>query len=510
MRSSNLFSTCLLIFSCLATQIWSTVNAQSLQWGAGINGPGVLEVRETEITDGGSVYSTGHFTSIVDFDPGAGVLNLDAGNGFNGWVQKLNPNGGMSWTVQVGDTTGNNETVVMYGLTVTDSGYVYASGHYYGSVDFDPGPGTHYLNASVYEMFVLKLDSNGQFLWVYSTEGVGQGASTSSWSIDADGFGNVYALGHTYDSVDVDPGPGTVILDQTDPDRNTIVVKLDPAGNLIWGRSFGNGDDTQGFGIACDPQGNAYVGGGYLNTIDIDPGPGTQSMTSSGGQDIFILKLDVNGNLAWGHSIGSPSGDWILSLDVNSMGDVVACGSYTGTVDFDPGVGVANLVSQSSFNSPLNGFVLKLDAGGNYSWARSLDASLIGHCDDLSIGGADNIYVCGDARDTVDLDPGPGQDLIFTGLMDVYFMVLDDNGIYVNGHGFEAPVGVSEFSWTISANANEEFVIGGKFDQGMDLDPGPGVDSLPSGPGTNMFIVNLSLDSCATLLLAMDSILTPT
>jgi len=104
-------------------------------------------------------------------------------------------------------------------------------------------------------------------------------------------------------------------------------------------------DDGECSGIALDSSNNIYVTGSFKATVDFDPGAGTFNLTSAGLWDIFVSKLDGNGDFIWAKSIGGTDSDGIYGVAVDSIGDVYTTGYFISTVDFDPGVGTFNLIS---------------------------------------------------------------------------------------------------------------------------------------------------------------------
>ncbi|MEM7039925.1 MAG: hypothetical protein AAF570_23330, partial [Bacteroidota bacterium] len=109
--------------------------------------------------------------------------------------------------------------------------------------------------------------------------------------------------------------------------------------------------------MALDTKGNVYLWGRFSFTVDADPGPGTFNMTSNGGGDVFIQKIDTSRNLIWAEHFGGVGFEdaRTISLDLQN---VIVAGSFRNSVDFDNGPAQANL---SSFNASYDMFVMKLD-----------------------------------------------------------------------------------------------------------------------------------------------------
>ena len=57
--------------------------------------------------------------------------------------------------------------------------------------------------------------------------------------------------------------------------------------------------------MTTDAAGNVYIVGSFTGTVDFDPTSGTQNYTAQGYSDIYIQKLDINGNLIWLKQIGA-------------------------------------------------------------------------------------------------------------------------------------------------------------------------------------------------------------
>jgi len=72
------------------------------------------------------------------------------------------------------------------------------------------------------------------------------------------------------------------------------------AQTFAWAKKLGGSTNDQSYSIALDGSGDVYTTGFFSGTADFDPGPGTYTLTSVGGNaDIFISKLDALGNFVW-------------------------------------------------------------------------------------------------------------------------------------------------------------------------------------------------------------------
>src|SRR6185436_19051747 len=91
-------------------------------------------------------------------------------------------------------------------------------------------------------------------------------------------------------------------------------------------------------------------------------------------------------------------------IKVNSVGDVIVSGEYTGVIDFDPGPGTytMNAYGQNDVS------ILKLDNNGNFVWAKEFGGTNIDWPHEIELDASDNIYTTGAFGATVDFDPGPG------------------------------------------------------------------------------------------------------
>jgi hypothetical protein len=362
----------------------------------------------------GNIYITGYFRGTVDFDPGTGITNLTSVGENDIFILRLDSSGNFVWAKSMGGLL--NDAGVDIDLDSTN-GYIYLTGNFFGVADFDPGTGTNYLTSKGEgDIFVSKFDGNGNFVWA---EGIGGTLNDRGLAITVAGS-HVYLTGSFQDMVDFDPGAGITNLISAGG-SDVFIAKYYQDGNFVWAKGMGGASNESGNEIALDGNGNLFTTGEYEGLGDFDPGPGTVNLTNAGASDVFINKLDSDGNFVWAKGIGGFDYDAGTSIAVDVNGYAYIVGYFYDTVDFDPGVGVTNITSVGSSDI----FVSKYDGGGNLIWARSIGGPSFDGSYDIVLDGSGHQFITGDFTGSVDFDPGPGtSNLISQGESDIFVTKL--------------------------------------------------------------------------------------
>jgi hypothetical protein len=303
----------------------------NLVWAKTFTGSDEIQSTGIAVDASGNVYTTGQFHGTIDFDPGTGTDNHTATADHNAFVCKLDTDGNYIWAK---DFDGDASTMGD-GIDVDNSGNVYTTGSLLGTADFDPGTGTANLTSEGYfDLYVSKLDANGDYVWAKSIGQVGEITAEYSRSIVVDGGGNVYTTGTFSDTIDFDPGAGVANL-VSDGGFDAHVLKMDTDGNYIWAKNLGGEQGAGGYAIAVDLAGNVYTAGGFFDTADFNPGAAYDTLIAYGSNDIYLSKLDANGNFLWAHSMGGGSSDVGLGIAVDQYENVYSTGYFGGTAWFD-------------------------------------------------------------------------------------------------------------------------------------------------------------------------------
>lgn len=465
----KIFFICIILTRCFSSGL-----CQNLEWAYSFGSTSQIEQGcSIAVDDSGNVYTTGYFCLTVDFDPGPGVFNLTATNYTDVFVSKLDNSGNLIWAKRIGGSNADD----VHSINLDHSGNIYLVGNFSNTVDFDPGLGTFNLYSNPYDAFILKLDANGNFIWVKQLR---SSIEITGNKIETDKLNNVYIFGNYKDTVDFNPGSLTYYLN-SNGNTDVFVLKLDSLGNFIWAKSFGAMDQDNGITSAIDSLNNIYLSGWFIGTVDFDPDTGTYSIASQlGGLDSYIAKLDSSGNLIWVKTIAGNSSDQISSMTIDKFGNLCFTGYFRATPDFDPGASIYNLTSAGAHDI----FVLKLDLDGDFISAKRFGSEdedigfsiVTDRWGDLFIGG----------KFTGALDFGNGNILNSSGYYDIFVLKLSSVGNLIwsgklGGIDNEEP-----------ANIAIDFVgnlyITGSFRQTVDFDFGTGVNNLISAGYEDIFI----------------------
>lgn len=432
-----------------------------------------------------NVYVTGYFNGTVDFDAGAGVVNLSSAGGNDIFLTKYDASGNYIWATAMGGSS----TDQGLSLTVDAAGKVYLSGFFKGTADFDPG------SSSSANLSTLVSLENG-FISTYAAStgnyisakqlggisGVGGNVFLKSHKIDASG--NVFITGEFSSQVDFDPGPGTVTLTSSG-NADMFIAKYDASGNYLWAKGIGSSSSNDnGSSLTVDGSGNLYVTGYFQGTVDFDPGAGTAELTNIGWDDIFLAKYDASGNYVWAKVIGGTNTDLAVSVSLDGSGNILLTGTFTGTVDFDPGSATTNLTSGGQSDI----FLAKYDASGNFVWAKRLGGTSTDNVSYLTTDGSGNIYITGNYNGTADFDPGAGSANLttFNGNTDLYLAKYNGSGEYV----WAKSIGNSgsDCGVSISLDGSGNIHLTGYFQGTVDFDPGSGTSNLTNVGGFDIFL----------------------
>jgi hypothetical protein len=369
-------------------------------------------------------------------------------------------------------------------IALDSAGNIYIAGFFQGTPDFDPGAGTMAI-ASVgqYDGFVVKYDPAGSLLWAHT---FGSTDYDYIFGVKVDAAGNVHVVGTFLGTVDFDPGPGTQSVTATGLFSDVFVLKLDTDGNFVWVSPIVGPRSEIGYAVELDASGNVYAMGQFSDTPDFDPGAGTANLTAVNPSDLFVLKLDSDGNFLWVAGVAGEVRDFGRFMTIDASGNMYLTAGFQGTVDFDPGAGTSNLTSAGDSDV----FIWKLDGAGNFLWAHALGSTNDDDGLSLDVDGAGNLVVAGSFQGTVDFDPGAGTtNIASTSAYSLFVVKLTSAGLFTWAGGF---TGMDDgYTYGLVTDGPGDIFVVGSFEGTADFDPGVGGAIANSAGDEDSYITKL-------------------
>lgn len=301
--------------------------------------------------------------------------------------------------------------------------------------------------------------------------------------------------------------------------NDVFLSKLDPAGNALWSRQFGDSFNQSPHGVATDSAGNVVVVGTFDGAIDLGDGP----LQNQGARDGFVAKFDASGDLAWSNQIASQSPISVTDVAIDpSSGDVIVVGSFEGSIDYgdgsisstgagdrdafiarlasstgasvwwrdygdgadqqlnavtiDPagnivaggyfsGTMVLGNTSLSSGTSAEDIVVARFDSAGNVDWAKRFGSDGFDRLYGISADPTGAIAMTGHIEGSVDFGCGP---LAHVGGVDAFLTRLNSVGQCSWSKAIGGPG--DEDGYEVAAGADGGVIVAGSFDQTIQVD----------------------------------------
>ena len=264
------------------------------------------------------------------------------------FLRKLDSDGKLLWTRQFGSDFDDFAA----GVAVDASDNVIIAGYTKGALEGD--------NAGGEDVFVRKYDADGAVVW---TRQFGTANRDLAVAVAVDAAGAILVGGSTNGVLG---GSAAGLWD-------AFVRKYDASGNVIWTRQLGTSANDFMRGVAVDNAGNILLSG---QTRGVFEG------SNAGGDDVFLQKLDPDGELIWTRQFGTPAADLARGVAVDSSANVLVIGNTTGDL------GAANAGDSDVF-------IRKYDADGTVLWTRQFGTSADDNATGVAADSSGNILMVG-------------------------------------------------------------------------------------------------------------------
>lgn len=305
----------------------------------------------------GNIFITGYFSGLVKLSDN---ISINSENEKNCFVIKYDKNGMFIWASRT------NGVFDKYGkdLTIDKNGNILITGVFKNDISFfyedeitgiDKGDNNEdketersfTLNSKgASDIFIAKYSCNNELLWAKQSDGDG---TAESASIKSDNKGNSYITGYFTNTCSF--GEMKLI---SKGGKDIIVVKYDSTGNVIWANQPCKSEtDMQSCGMNIDKNNNIFLTGYFSGTAIF----GKTKLESKNNDDIFISKMDYNGNALWAKQAGGTGNEYGREIVSGSDGNIYITGGFNSGFDF----GTSKISNAGDWDI----FVLKFDSQGN-------------------------------------------------------------------------------------------------------------------------------------------------
>jgi hypothetical protein len=431
---------------------------------------------------------------------------------------------------------GGSGAQVAQDLAVDTNGNVIVVGYFGTKLTLGTLPTATLTSQGGYDVFVAKLDSDGDPLWA---SGFGGSSNQQAYSVAVDTTGNLFVAGNFAGSLTA----GGTTLTSAGGKTDAFVLKLAPDGAVLWAKRFGDGADQRAWGIGVTGQGDPVLTGNFAGSINFGTDAST-SLTSAGDADMFVARLQgsdgthvwsrrfgdsayqrgksvavgsavyvagdvkgafsvgsdsiaagtysdalalslatTDGSPAWGKSFHDPADAYASfghDIAVDSASNVLLTGQFAGTIGFGGGSLTAS--------GPHNGFVAQFTPGGTPAWSKAFGTSST--LDLISRGvaadGANNVLLTGEFSGTADFG---GGSLTSAGANDVFVAKLASNGNHLWSRRFGDSA--DQFGRSVDADLAGDVLVTGYFKGTLDFTT-TGTSLPANGANYTLFVAKLA------------------
>ena len=369
----------LLLSFCLLIIGHSFAQGPQLQWQKSLGGSNIENA--SSVVKTGDGYIVAGDSKSIDGDIVQNLGNTDA------YITKLNLNGEIVWTKNYGGSQFDSAKCIRQ---TSDGGYIVAG--YTTSSDVN-------INRGHEDLWVFKIDAEGELEWQKT---YGGSLSETAASIDVTATGGFIVIGYTSsEDGDINNQHGV---------EDLWVLNLDSTGNIIWQKCYGGTSMDRGKDIM------QTFDGGFIFVGDVQSLPSGDITNLIGAVDIWVVKIDNNGDIEWQKSFGGNYYQRAEGIEQTADGGYVI-GGETASVDGD----VHN-------NHPITSaghadfWVFKIDNTGTIQWETTFGGSA--HENAFCFKKcSDNSYLIGGYTFSNDDDVAQ-----LYGVSDCWLAKVDDNG----------------------------------------------------------------------------------
>ena len=461
MKKLNYFLS-FIVLSYLSISLEAQIHENTIHYGGIFND----EATATVVDQNENLYVVGNYVDSIDLDPSMNQAIHRTPFAPNAFIAKYDASGNYRWSKSIN----GNQLVNIRDIELDNSGNnIYVVGDFMDTAKFKAGtaPGNALPSNGVFDVFIAKYDTAGNFIWARSF-----GGPAPDWGFDiaVDNNDNLIVTGSFLVFTDFDPSAGVAMINTMGGSPDIFLAKYDANGNYVWAKNAGSNSLDEGYALDVDRQGNIFLTGitGMAATFD------NINIGNNGGNDFFIAKYDALGNAVWAKNFGGPAPD--KSTDIKLVGrHLYVSADYQVIAYMDTGLTAPTHTSVGDKDVVF----AKYNTSGAYLWSHSIGGSLEDLSTSIEIDTAGSIYLSGSFEDTMNFAVGIGEYKIAShGNKDAFMAKYDKDANLIWAHG----IGDLERDRAYNIDASNDFIyLCGDFKDLVDFDPDTSINTNSLG-----------------------------
>ncbi len=350
-------------------------------WAKTFGSTGKEYATEVDVDSLGNIFIGGGFeSSSINFDAYT-LFNSTSNSKADLFLVKLSATGIILWA----KSAGGNSIDIINSIAVDSLGNSFITGSYASSsITFGS---TILTSSGDDEVFTAKYDYDGNPLW--AKHGNGSGSYDWGSGVAVDGADNCYVIG-SFTSQSITFGSYILTNSNINGSSDIFVVKYDSSGNIVWAKKWGSSGEDLGQKIDVSRDGKCYLTGPYSSSL-ITFGTNTLTNVNAGLSDLYLTKLDVNGNAIWALSGNGNHGESPYDIALDQYENVVVAGSFASDILF---FGTASLTN-ASIGNIYDIFLVKFDSQGNLIWTSRAGGTASELCENISVYNSESFFIAG-------------------------------------------------------------------------------------------------------------------
>jgi len=265
----------------------------------------------------------------------------------------------------------------------------------------------------------------------------------------------------------------------------SVFFSINAQYELDWNARIGGLNHNDSRGIV--KSGNfIYSTGRIESSTQFESSTVFSTETSSGMDDIYISKMDLNGNYIWVKTMGGTDSEQGVDIEIGPSGDVYIIGFFKSIFDFDPGAGTSTLTPVGEKDI----FVARFSPVGDLVWVKQFSGTLTEQAEGITIL-SDGVIVSGRFKGTVDFDPSAASaNLTSNGNNDAFVVKLDLNGDYVWAKNYGSTA--NDVSWDVTSDDSDNIYVTGQYRNTVEFEAGNTASQITSNGNNDVFILKLN------------------